>query len=131
MTPLKLVGLPYRLGADFARHGAGDCLSLARTVLRHYNINTPEPQRAWYRRLRRKDTAVFREELNRWGAVTDAPRIGVVALCQADSGFGLAVYAEDGWLSFVESEVAWSPIGALLVVECFYPQKRNCAIHLA
>ena len=127
MTPLDLIGLPYRLGADFARHGAGDCLSLARTVLGFYGIATPQPQRAWYRRLRRGDTAVFRDELKRWGLPTDTPRLGTAALCQVNDGFGLAVYAEGGWLSYVGLEVAWSPVGALLVVECYFPQKQSYA----
>jgi hypothetical protein len=130
VKPLELIGKRYRLGADFAKHGEGDCLSLARTVLESYGISTPAPQRAWYRRLRRGDTAVFREELERWGVVTDAPRIGVAALCQAGDGYGLAVYAEGGWLSYVGSEVAWNPIGGLPVVALYCPQKLSCATAL-
>ena len=49
MKPHQLIGLPYRLGADPARHKAGDCLSLCKTVLKSYGISSPEPKREWYR----------------------------------------------------------------------------------
>ena len=123
MTPFDLIGRPYRLGADFVSRPEGDCLSLARFVLKSYGIRTPEPQRSWYRRLRRKDTQVFRDELERWGEVTTDLRCGVVALCQAENGYGMAVWFENGWLSFVGSEVKWSTIGGLAVVECYCPRK--------
>ena len=32
-----------------------------------YNIATPTPKRDWYRRLRRGDYSVFKEELEKWG----------------------------------------------------------------
>ena len=59
MKPHQLIGLPYRLGADPVKHHAVDCLSLARTVLKHYGINSPEPTRDWYRRVRKKDFDIF------------------------------------------------------------------------
>jgi hypothetical protein len=117
MTPYDLIGRGYRLGADFVTRPEGDCLSLARAVLSYYGVKTPTPQRSWYKRLRRGDTAVFKDELERWGNVTTDLRCGVVALCQAENGYGMAVWFDDGWLSFVGSEVKWSPIGVLQVVE--------------
>ena len=60
MEPWQLIGMPYRLGADPVRHGKADCVSLARTVLHSFGIDSPEPTRDWYRRLRRGDDAVLR-----------------------------------------------------------------------
>ncbi len=119
MHPYRLIGLPYRLGASPEKHQAADCLTLARAVLEHHGVPTPKPQRSWYRRLYRKDTAVFKDELERWGEITAQPRIGVVALCESESGFGMATFFEGGWISFVGSAVQWSPIGALQVVELY------------
>ena len=128
MRPDELIGRGYRLGADFNRHGVGDCLSLAVTVLSFYGIETPTPQRAWYRRLRRGDTSVFKDELERWGARIAEPRLGSVALCQAENGYGLAVFWEAGWLVFVGSEVVWRNTADLRVVAFFCPQKLSCAM---
>lgn len=125
--PHDLIGLPYRLGATPEKHNAADCLSLAKAVLAWYDIDTPTAKRDWYRRLRRKDYTVFAEELERWGNRIDAPRIGTVALCQADCGLGMASYFEDGWISFVGSEVRWSPLGVLQVVACYCPTNLICA----
>ena len=97
MHPYDLLGLPYRLGATPEKHGAADCLTLAIAVLEHYGITTPEPQRSWYRRLRRGETDVFAEELARWGNKITRPNIGTVALCQSIRGLGMATYFEDGW----------------------------------
>jgi len=119
MTPIELIGLPYRLGADPERHGATDCIGLAIAVLNHYGVETPVPKRDWYRRLRRGDDQVFEDELQRWGVKTSEPREGVVALCISSMGKGLAVFAEGGWIAFNESTVHWSPIGALQVVACY------------
>ena len=130
MRPEQLLGRGYRLGADFERHGVGDCVSLAMTVLHHYGIKTPQPKREWYRRLRRGDTLVFKEELERWGVQIEKPRLGTVALCQADNGYGLAVWWQDGWLNYRGSEVVWSPIGALQVVEYFCQRKPIYAMPL-
>ena len=118
-SPLDLIGLPYRLGSKPLEHDSADCLSLARTVLASYGIPSPEPKREWYRRLRRSDYGVFREELSAWGVRCGDVKVGAVGLCRADLGFGLAVYYEHGWLSFVESVVRWSPIGSLEVVEVY------------
>ena len=131
MTPYDLIGRGYRLGADFISRPEGDCLSLARAVLAYHGVTTPAPKRSWYRRLRRGDTEVFRDELHRWGVQTDSLECGVVALCQAENGYGMATYFEDGWLSFVGSEVVWSPIGGLVAVERCYRQKPNSATSLA
>ena len=121
MEPHKLIGLPYRLGADPERHHATDCLGLVRAVLHHHGIATPTPQRAWYRRLRQGDHSVFREELERWGAQVAEPRLVTVALCRSDLGLGLAVTFADGWLCFRETTVQWSPLGALLVQGLYSP----------
>lgn len=123
MTPYQLIGKPYRLGARIKKHGATDCLGLCIEVLDYYDFPVPIPSRDWYRRLKRGDTAVFKDELERWGKPVTSPRLGCVALCQADNGYGLAVWIDNGWLSFVGSEVKWSPIDALQVVGCYYPQK--------
>ena len=84
MTPYQLIGLSYRLGAVPEKHGAADCLSLARAVLAHYGIDSPAPTREWYRRLRRGDYAIFPEQLERWGEIVEQPRIGAVALCKGE-----------------------------------------------
>ena len=126
MKPHQLIGLPYRLGADPEKHGAGDCLSLCRTVLKSYGISSPEPERSWYRRLRKKDYSIFTEELNRWG-VDSPPKLGAIALCKSDDGYGMAAYYEEGWLNykktFGELVVGWSPLDSLMVEGCYY--RRN------
>ena len=126
MKPHELIGLEYRLGADPERHGAGDCLSLCRTVLKSYGISSPEPQRSWYRRLRKKDYSIFFEELNRWG-VESPPKLGTIGLCKSDDGYGMAAYYEEGWLSYrrtLESQVViWSPLEALSLAGCYFQRK--------
>lgn len=128
MKPHQLIGKGYRLGADFERHDMGDCLSLARTVLAHYGIDAPRAKRDWYRRLRRGDWNVFPEELNRWGVKVEQPRLGSVALCQAGEGYGLAVFYEEGWLSYGESAVRWCPIDALQVLDVYCQRKQSFAM---
>jgi hypothetical protein len=123
MHPYNLIGLKYRLGADPQRHKAADCLTLAKAVLKYQGVPTPAGRREWYRRLRRGDTAVFQEELSRWGVTVEQPKLVTVALCQTDSGFGMASYFEDGWIHFAGSAVQWSPIGALQVVALYCPSK--------
>jgi len=127
MHPHQLIGMGYRLGASPERHGATDCFGLARAVVEHYGYSAPAPTREWYRRLRRGDYAVFRDELERWGVRTTDLDCGVVALCQAEKGYGLAAYWEEGWISFVGQAVRWSPPGALPVVALYCPQKLRCA----
>ena len=126
MKPHHLIGLPYRLGADPVRHGAGDCLSLCRTVLAHYKISSPEPERSWYRRLRKKDYSIFFEELNRWG-VDSPPKLGAIALCKSDDGYGMAAFYEEGWLNYQKTlggqVVIWSPLNVLMVEGCYYQRK--------
>ena len=125
MKPHQLIGLPYRLGADPIKNHAVDCLSLARTVLKYYGIKSPAPTRDWYRRVRKKDFDIFKEELEKWGNETKQFNIGTVALCKSEYGFGLAVYYEEGWINCGESEVRWSPLDGLEVVGCYSPQKLN------
>lgn len=116
----------YRLGSNPEQHGTADCLSLARAVVQYHGFAAPTPQRDWYRRLRRQDYSIFDEELAKWGELTDQPRIGVVALCQSDQGgYGLATFWEDGFLSFVGSEVSWSPSQALAVVGLYAPNRLH------
>jgi len=119
--PYNLIGMKYRLGASPEKHGAADCLSLAKAVLQYQGIETPPAQRAWYRRLRRGDTSVFQEELERWGVAVDAPKLVTVALCQSDFGLGMASYFEGGWIHFYESVVRWSPTDVLPVVAFYCP----------
>lgn len=123
MKPYELIGKGYRLGSNFAQHDTGDCVSLARTVLSYYGIATPEPKREWYRRLRNGDTTVFRDELERWGTKTEQVNCGVVALCSADAGYGLATWYLDGWIHYAESVVKWSPCDALQVSELYCQRK--------
>ena len=126
MKPHQLIGLPYRLGADPVKHGAGDCLSLCRTVLKSYGISSPDPERSWYRRLRKKDYSIFTEELNRWG-VDSPPKLGAIALCKSENGYGMAAYYEEGWLNyqkiFENRVVVWSPLNALMAHGCYYQRK--------
>ena len=128
MTPYDLIGRGYRLGADFLSRPEGDCLSLARAVMTYHGVETPQPERSWYRRLRKGDTDVFRDELERWGCKTDHLECGVVALCRADNGYGMATYFEGGWIAFVGSAVQWSPIDVPQVVALYCPQKSNSAM---
>ena len=115
MHPYELIGLPYRLGAIPDKHGAADCLSLAKAVLAFQGVDTPEPHRDWYRRLRKGDTSVFQEELSAWGRQIESPRIQTVALCRSELGLGMATFFEEGWIHFSGSAVIWSPIDALVV----------------
>ena len=126
MKPHKLIGLPYRLGADPEKHKAGDCLSLVRTVLANYGFTVPKGERDWYRRLRKKDYSIFFEELNRWG-VDSPPKLGTIALCKSDDGYGMATFYEEGWLSYQKTlgglVVIWLPLKALMVEGCYYQRK--------
>jgi len=131
MNPYDLLGKPYRLGASFEKHGAGDCLSLARAVLTYYGVKTPEPERSWYRRLRAGDTDVFRDELERWGEQTTDLDCGVVALCRAEHGYGMAAWFENGWLMYAGSAVAWSPLDALQVSGLYCQRKSSSCRPLA
>ena len=107
MKPYRLIGLPYRLGAEPDKHNAGDCLSITRTVIRSYGIKFPDAKREWYRRLKKKDQSVFKEELCKWGIPTTTAKIGTVALCFGKDSYGLAVYWQNGWISFVNQEAKW------------------------
>ena len=126
MKPHQLIGLPYRLGADPEKHKAGDCLSLVRTVLGNYGFSVPKGERDWYRRLRKKDYSIFFEELNRWG-VDSPPKLGTIALCKSDDGYGMAAFYEEGWLSYQKTlggqVVIWCPQNNLMVEGCYYQQK--------
>ena len=126
---LDLIGLPYRLGADPERHRAADCLTLSRYVLGTYGIKTPVGERSWYRRLRDKDYSIFREQLELWGTPTVDIKVGTVALCQAGDGdgVGLATFIDDypGWLSFVGTEVVWSPLEVLNIEALYCPGNNN------
>lgn len=126
MNPYQLIGMKYRLGADPAKHGAADCLSLSRAVLHWYGVLMPPAQRSWYRRLRRRDYSVFEEQLSLWGVESRQLKVGTVALSPGPAGsFGLITYfaEQPGWISFVGSEAKWSPIGALEVVKYYCPMK--------
>lgn len=108
LDPADLIGLPYRLGAEPARHGATDCINLCRWVLGWYGIEAPVPARSWYRRLHAGDTSIFKEQLELWGTPGET---GIIALVQAVDSYGLAVYFETGWLhcSAQTNRVVWSP----------------------
>ena len=130
----QLIGLPYRLGADPVKHGAGDCLSLCRTVLKYYGISSPIPKRSWYRRLKKGDYSIFNEELNKWG-VKSHPKLGAIALCRSENAcYGMAAFWEDGWISyrktFGQLVVNWCPIDGLTVEGCYCRRKQNSVILL-
>ena len=126
MEPWKLIGMQYRLGADPVRHGKADCLSLARAVLDSFGIESPEPKRDWYRRLRRGDHSVFEEELEAWGEKIGSPRLGAVALCLSPNGAkGLATYWEDGWIAFASQAAKWFPIGAIHISAIYFPRSES------
>jgi len=128
MNPIYLIGMPYRLGADPEKNCAADCLTLSKAVLKHYGIKSPCPTRDRYRRLRKNDYSIFREQLELWGIKTERPNIGTVGLCKSERGYGLAVYFEEGWLnitSYEGSAVAWNPVEALQVEEFYCPKKLN------
>ena len=120
----ELVGMRYRLGASPKKHGKADCLSMCRTVLDSYDISTPEPKRDWYRRLRRGDYSVFKEELESWGKETTKMTPGTVALCEGEGAltYGMAVWWYDGWLSFTGEELTWKPATALQAVALYCPK---------
>ena len=119
MNPFQLIGMPYRLGADPVKHGKADCLSLTRTVLAHYQIASPNPTRDWYRRLKRKDYGIFKEQLELWGTRTKTLKIGTVGLAKSGEGFCLVIYFEQGWLSCNKTEVRWVPLDCLQVDEYY------------
>ena len=128
MNPIYLIGMPYRLGADPEKNCAADCLTLSKAVLKHYGIKSPCPTRDWYRRLRKNDYSIFREQLELWGIKTERPNIGTVGLCKSERGYGLAVYFEERWLNITASErsaVTWNPVEALQVEEFYCPKKLN------
>ena len=131
IDPVNLLGLPYRLGADPEQHGAADCLSLSRHVVGEHGVTMPPAKRDWYRRLRRKDYSVFREELNKWGYEIDKPRIGSIVLCKTDIGYALGAYWYGGCLVFVNTEVSWQPVTNLQVEAFYFPLRQNCATPLA
>jgi hypothetical protein len=84
----------------------------------------PPAQREWYRRLRRGDYGVFRDELARWGEEVTTPRLPVtIALCHSDTGMGMAVLYEAGWLSFYQAVARWSPLDALHVIALYCPSR--------
>lgn len=119
--------MPYRLGADPERHGAADCLSLARHVVGHYGYTMPPAQRPWYRRLRRKDYSVFHEQLSLWGDIINEPRIGSVVLSRTEDGLCLGGYWYDGCLVFLGTQVTWTRVTNLAVDAIYFPTKQSCA----
>ena len=125
MTLYDLIGMPYRLGATPEQHGAADCLSLARTVLEVQGFDAPPVERGWYRRLYRCDYTVFPEQLNRYCDTATSPKIGVIALCTSEKGYGMASFFDNGWLCFVESAVTWKPLAALEVVGLYCLSKYS------
>jgi cell wall-associated NlpC family hydrolase len=129
IEPYQLIGLPYRLGATPDRHGAADCLSLSRAVLRWHGIDSPTPERSWYQRLRRGDFTVFTEQLDTWGRRTERATVGVIGLgCNADATCGLVAFYEDGWLHFNQSRVVtWTPQTLLTPAALYCQAKSSCA----
>ena len=126
---LDLIGMKYRLGADPERHGKADCLTLSRYILSTYGIGSPEAERAWYRRLRKKDYSIFQEQLELWGTPTTDIGVGTVALCKGIGGLGLATFIDDfpGWLSFASTEVVWNQLGDLSIEAVYCPGNSKFA----
>ena len=131
LARLDLIGLPYRLGAEPLLHHAADCLTLSRYILKTYGIQTPSAERSWYRRLRKGDYSIFKEQLELWGTQTTAAGVGTVALCRNDSGVCLATFIDDfpGWLNFRGAEVVWSPDGVLNIEALYCPGSGNSVKH--
>jgi hypothetical protein len=127
INPVDLVGMPYRLGADPEKHGAADCLSLARHVVGHYGYTMPAPQRNWYRRLRRKDYSIFPEELSTWGDIIEQPRLGSIVLCNTNDGYAMGGYWYDGCLVFLGTQVTWKRVTDLPIAGIYFPTKQSCA----
>ena len=127
INPVDLVGMPYRLGADPEKHGAADCLSLARHVVGHYGYTMPLPQRSWYRRLRRKDYSVFPDELSLWGDIIDQPIIGSIVLCETNDGYAMGSFWCGGCLVFLGTQVTWKRPMALPIAGIYFPTKQSCA----
>jgi hypothetical protein len=126
IEPYELIGLPYRLGAVPERHGAADCLTLAKAVLAWHGIESPCATRSWYRRLRAKDYSIFSEQLELWGIKTDAAKVGTIGLVRAaEGGFGLAAFYDDGWLQFNDRRVTWIPCSDLIPVALYCPQSSR------
>lgn len=123
--------MKYRLGAEPERHGQADCLTLSRYILRTYGIGTPQAERSWYRRLRKKDYSIFEEQLKLWGTQTTDISVGTVALCRGIDGLGLATFIDDypGWLSFIGTEVVWSRLEALNIENLYCPGNSKSAKH--
>tara|TARA_Y100000289_G_C3914817_1_gene146813 strand:+ start:351 stop:722 length:372 start_codon:yes stop_codon:yes gene_type:complete len=122
IEPYQLIGMPYRLGAVPEKHGAADCLSLARAVLHWYGISSPVPTRTWYRRLRQKDYSIFQEQLELWGTMTDSVKVGTVGLIHgADGSYGLVSFYEGGWLQFRDHQVTWIPCSNLIPAALYCP----------
>ena len=121
----------YRLGAEPERHGKADCLTLSRYILSTYGIGAPQAERSWYRRLRKKDYSIFKEQLELWGTQTTDIRVGTVALCRAFEGLGLATFIDDypGWLSFGITEVVWNPVEALNIESLYCPGNTSSVKH--
>ena len=121
IEPTELIGLPFRLGANPEKHGAADCLSMSKAVLHWCGIDSPEPTRSWYRRLKRKDYVIFREELERWGVEVSTAKLGTVGLGQGTANScGLVVFYENGWLHFNhESKISWAPLSVLIPVALY------------
>ena len=126
INPVDLVGMPYRLGADPEKHGAADCLSLARHVVGHYGYTMPLPQRNWYRRLRRKDYSVFPEELLLWGDIIEQPIIGSIVLCKTNDGYAMGSYWCGGCLVFLGTQVTWKRAMDLPIAGIYFPTKQSC-----
>ena len=125
IAPAQLIGMKYRLGADPERHGKADCLSLTRHVLGTYGIQAPAGNRSWYRRLLRNDYSVFTEQLDCWGVQVQEPRLGAVALCKAEQGYGLGAYWERGCLVFLNKTVVWKPVTSLPIERFYFPLKQS------
>jgi len=129
MEPLDLIGMPFRLGADPVKHGATDCVGLARFVLAHQGIPSPQPTRSWYRRLRRGDAGLFWEILDLWGRPTTRPTLGAVALCGTTSDLGLAVWWMNGWMHYGDDQtVRWTPADSLQPIGLYCPRKSSSAM---
>ena len=48
---------------------------------------------------RQKDYSVFSDELNRWGVKT-TPKLGTIALCESDSGLGMASFYLENYILY-------------------------------
>ena len=122
MTPLDLLGRPYRLGADgTGEDGAIDCIHLVYYVRSYLNLSSPPFDAAWYSASK---TAVLRALLT-WGVRVHTPTYdGTVALVPQNSwAFGVTWMQGVLTIHNISQRVVWSQITALQSAHYFWQKQ--------